>query len=334
MATALTARAVRSSATAPAPPLSLARFAALVTGYNVLVVLWGAVVRATGSGAGCGEHWPLCNGTVVQHWQSLASVIEFAHRASSGIALLLLLGLVGWVWRAMPKRHLARTAVLAAAVLTFNEALLGALLVLLGLTAQNRSPLRAAYLSLHLANTLLLLGALALTTHFVQRTAGKMRGSITFVRRGAVLGTLLLMLGVGVAGSLAALGDTLYPAHSLREAFLQDVHGGGSGAWLLRLRVLHPALSVLAAAAAFGLARVGLRLPAARTAARVVTGLVVLQLALGAGDVLMLAPTAMQVLHLLAADLLWIALVVLGAQLALVPLGCPGAGGSCRATAT
>ena len=41
------------------------RFAWLTLGFLILVILWGAFVRATGSGAGCGNHWPLCNGVVV-----------------------------------------------------------------------------------------------------------------------------------------------------------------------------------------------------------------------------------------------------------------------------
>ena len=44
---------------------SFARFAGAVLGYNLLVIVWGAYVRASGSGAGCGNHWPLCNGVVV-----------------------------------------------------------------------------------------------------------------------------------------------------------------------------------------------------------------------------------------------------------------------------
>ena len=55
----------------------LRRFAWAVVGYNVLVIVWGAVVRATGSGAGCGDNWPLCNGQVVPLNPRVATVIEF-----------------------------------------------------------------------------------------------------------------------------------------------------------------------------------------------------------------------------------------------------------------
>ena len=52
---------------------SLSRFAWAVLVYNVVVILWGAVVRATSSGAGCGDHWPLCNGVVLQTNPRLAT---------------------------------------------------------------------------------------------------------------------------------------------------------------------------------------------------------------------------------------------------------------------
>ncbi len=310
------------------PPRALCRYAWGVTGYNVAVVLWGSIVRATGSGAGCGEHWPLCGGTVVQHWKTTASIIEFAHRASSGLALLLLVGLVGWTWRATPRRHLARVAAGASAVLTFNEALLGALLVLLGLTADNHSPLRAVYLSLHLANTLLLLGALALTAHLLGRAEGRMRGGVEYRGLLPVLLGLGATLTVGVTGSLAALGDTLFPAHSLREAFLQDTSAQSS--WLLRLRWVHPAMSLLAAVFLGAIVVAALRSPRHRALGQFVVGMLVFQMVLGGADVLLLAPTWLQITHLLGADVLWIAAVVLSARLCIVPVGCPGGGVACR----
>src|ERR1700693_876372 len=144
------AHAVPASATlmAPAGSALLPRFAWIVLAYNVAVILWGAVVRATSSGAGCGDHWPLCNGVVVQSNPRLATLIELAHRLSSGLTLPLVLLLLLWTFRSTVSGHLARIATIAAVVFTFNEALLGALLVLLRLTADNRSPARAVYLSL------------------------------------------------------------------------------------------------------------------------------------------------------------------------------------------
>jgi heme A synthase len=162
-----------SAAAKSRPPVLtlLPRFAWGVLAYNVAVILWGAVVRATSSGAGCGDHWPLCNGVVLQTHPRLATMIELAHRMSSGVTVIAVLAAAGVDISQHRFGHLARITAIAATVLTFNEALLGALLVLLRLTADNRSPARAVYLSLHLANTLLLLGALTLA-----RTSSRARG--------------------------------------------------------------------------------------------------------------------------------------------------------------
>jgi heme a synthase len=301
-------------------PRALTRYAWSVLAYNIAVIVWGAAVRATGSGAGCGDHWPLCNGSVIQHYPTAATLIEFAHRASSGVALVAVIGLLIWTFRAMPHRHLARTASVAALVLTLNEALLGALLVLLGKVANDQSGSRAVYLGLHLTNTLLLLGALALTAHFLSRKQGFMHGSVEVRTPGIALTGIIATLIVGVSGSLAALGDTLFPATSLRAAFLQDFSSDSS--WLVRLRWLHPALSLLAGAFLIWLVYRAARIQMHRRPSLTLGALVLVQFALGIGDIVLLTPTAMQLLHLLGADLLWVSLVVLLARLCLPPIGC------------
>ncbi len=68
--------------------------------YNVLVILWGAYVRISGSGAGCGAHWPLCDGQVIPRSFTLERVVEFSHRGSSGVSGLLALAVVAWLLRA------------------------------------------------------------------------------------------------------------------------------------------------------------------------------------------------------------------------------------------
>ncbi len=140
------------------PSPALRRFAWGVLGYFIAVILWGSLVRATGAGAGCGNHWPLCNGTVMQHSPRIDTMIEFTHRITSGISFFSVVALLAWTFAATVRGHLARAAVVAAVAFTVIEAALGAFLVKLGLTAQSRSPLRAPYLALHLTNTLLLAG--------------------------------------------------------------------------------------------------------------------------------------------------------------------------------
>lgn len=301
----------------------LVRFAWGVLVYNIAVILWGSVVRATGSGAGCGKHWPLCNGTVMQHSPKVATLIEYSHRATSGIALFAILALLLWTYLRTPRRHLARVAAVAATVLVFNEALIGALLVLLGKTAHDQSTSRAVYLALHLTNTLLLVAALALTAHFLSRSYGFMRGSVELKSAGLASAGLLATLLVGVCGSLAALGDTLFPETTLRAAFAADFSANSD--WLLRIRWAHPALAVVAGVFICWLIYKAAWRGENRRLAGTVIGLLFLQYALGVADVMLLAPTWMQIVHLLGADLLWIALVVLTARICLVPVGCMGA---------
>jgi cytochrome c oxidase assembly protein subunit 15 len=290
----------------------LPRFAWWLLAYNVAVILWGAVVRATSSGAGCGDHWPLCNGVVLQSNPRLATLIELAHRLSSGLTLPLVLLLLLWTFRSTVSGHLARIASIAAVVFTFNEALLGALLVLLRLTADNRSPARAVYLSLHLANTLLLLGALALAAHYLSRSEAFTRRTIRFTQLPLAVTGITVTLLLGVTGTLAALSDTLFPATSLTAAFAQDF--SASGGWLLRLRILHPLTAVIAGLFICWLLLRSIKRPSERKLALLVLGLLALQFALGLADVTLLAPVWLQIVHLLGADLLWIALVVLAAK--------------------
>jgi cytochrome c oxidase assembly protein subunit 15 len=303
------------------PPAALRRFAWGVLSYNVAVIVWGSAVRSTGSGAGCGDHWPLCNGTVVQHHPALATLIEFAHRATSGIDLVCVLALLVWTLVVVPRPYLARACAIAVLILTLNEALLGALLVLLGHTAQDRSPSRAVYLALHLTNTLLLLAALALTAHFLSRRDNTARGALILHAPRLALTGLIATLIVGVTGSLAALGDTLYPAHNLLTAMAQDFSPGSS--WLLQIRWLHPAISLIAGAFIIWLVFRALQTPnpshpGNRALAIGVLLLLALQYLLGLADLALLAPTWMQMLHLLGADLLWIALVILSARVCLI----------------
>jgi heme A synthase len=292
----------------------LARFAWFVLAWNVVVILWGAYVRATGSGAGCGAHWPLCNGEVVPRSPDTAMLIEFSHRISSGLALVAVLVLAVWIWRTVAAGHPARRAAVASLVFIIVEALLGAGLVLFRLVAQDESLARAMVMPLHLANTLILLLCLTLTAHFLSGGApvaisGRTR---TF---GVLVALLVLMIGVGKTGAIAALGDTLYPASSLLEGLKADF--APTTSLLLRLRILHPALGVaVGAMLVFGTAAIPLASGdrRGRLARRAVVALAAVQVVVGFVNVWLLAPVWLQLTHLLIADLLWIALVVLTAS--------------------
>jgi cytochrome c oxidase assembly protein subunit 15 len=302
------------------PSPALRRFGWGVLVYFIAVILWGALVRATGSGAGCGDHWPLCNGTVVQHAPRIDTLIEFTHRITSGISFFSVVALLAWTLATTARGHLARVAAVAAVAFTVVEAALGAFLVKLGLTAQSRSPWRAPYLALHLANTLLLVAALTLTAHFLSRRTGFLRGKVRIAVPFAGIASLAVVLAVGVTGSLAALGDTLFPASSLGAAFSQDL--SSTSEWLVRWRWTHPAVAFLSS-----VFLIWLLVRAAqrrshwdnRALSALVLLLLALQYVLGILDVAYLAPVWLQIAHLLGADVLWSAIVVLAARLTIEP---------------
>jgi len=299
--------------------MSFPAYARSVLGFNLLVILWGALVRATGSGAGCGRHWPLCNGLVVPRAAETPTLIEYGHRITSGLALILVAVLWWWSRKAFASGHRVRKAAAWSFGFIVIEALIGAGLVLLGLVGDDDSIARAAYLALHLLNTFLLLGALALTSFWATSHAPLVRPT-----RGAAFWLLLtgclIILAVGMTGAIAALGDTLFPTVSLAEGMRADADS--TSHFLLRLRVLHPLLALLAgvylSVMVWLLARVR---PASLQSpwSRALSSLVLVQLGVGLTNLLMLAPTALQIVLLFVADLLWITLVIFSASALTAP---------------
>ena len=314
----------------PASTDRFRRFAWITLAYTVGVILWGAYVRATGSGAGCGEHWPTCNGVVVPRAPSVETMIEFTHRVTSGVSLLLVVALGWWARRAFPPGHRVRGAALGAVVFILTEALIGAGLVLFGLVADDASGARAVVLAVHLANTFVLLACLALTAAWADGRDARGAGS-PFTSAGWL--ALGACLAVGVSGAVAALGDTLFPTRSLAEGLAQDFSPTAHA--LVQLRLHHPWIAVVVS--------LGLVAWAQRTRPRhddlarpatTVTALVGVQLAVGAVNVLLLAPVWLQLVHLLLADALWIALVLLASRLADLPATAAQASRALRSSST
>jgi cytochrome c oxidase assembly protein subunit 15 len=285
---------------------AVARFAVFTLGFFILVVLWGAVVRASGSGGGCGASWPLCNGDFFPHHPRLATLIEFAHRSTSGICTLLDLALIAWTFTVTPRRHRARAAVLWSAAFLILEAAFGAVLVLRHYVEDNISTGRIVMQSIHFTNTLLLMASLALVGRFLrddrEDSGVPARPAPLWTAWLAIVSTIV----VGATGALAALADTLFPSPTLRAAIESDF--AATSPLLVRMRWLHPAAAVIAFFCVLLLVRSGGRM------ARAIFSLLLLQFVLGIADILLLAPTWMQVLHLLGADLYWVALVLLAAE--------------------
>ena len=286
------------------------RFAWGVLGWNLLVVLWGAYVRASGSGAGCGSHWPLCNGEVLPRAPKLETIIEFAHRVTSGATVIPVVGLAVWSFFRFPRPHRVQKAALYSVVFLLIEAALGAGLVLFKYVASNASPGHAFYLCLHLVNTQLLLAALALTAWFSRDDAAP-----PGPRSPLLKGTLVAALLVSATGVIAALGDTLFPAASLAAGFKQDLDAASS--LLPRLRIAHPILAVASGIYFIVAAITVLRskpLPVSMKIAMSVLLLSLTQLCAGVINLALLAPIWMQIVHLFLANLVWISLVLLTAE--------------------
>jgi|KBSSwiS6_1023812.scaffolds.fasta_scaffold00812_4 cytochrome c oxidase assembly protein subunit 15 len=281
--------------------------------FLLAVVAWGAFVRATGSGAGCGAHWPVCNGQVVPRAPALETMIEFGHRVSSGLVTLAVVAWAVWGFLAFPRGHRVRRGATLGVLAILAEGAIGAALVLLRLTGKDDSLTRAAVMGLHLVNTFFLLAVVALSGAWaagVGRLRLRDQGAVAVLMPAALVGLIVL----GVSGGIAALGDTLFPSSSLAEGLRQDL--SGSAHVLLRLRVVHPLLALavgtllLITAAVCALLRPG---DSVRRAAIALGALVVVQLMAGLVNLALLAPVWMQLVHLLLADAVWLAAVLLGA---------------------
>ena len=287
----------------------LARATWATLAATIAVAIWGAFVRATVSGAGCGSHWPLCDGAVLPDVGSAATAIEFTHRVTSGLALLAVVGLWAALRRVAPAGALARRAALASLGFMLVEAAIGAGLVLLELVGENTSVARAVVMGGHLVNTFALVGALTITAWALGgRGPLRLHGGRAAWDLWACAAALLL---TSVSGAVAALGDTLFPAESLFEAWRQELSVTSN--ILIRLRLLHPVIAVATAAAVAVVARsrTGNDAPGL---ARLLVWLLAVQLAAGAINVLLLAPTWLQLVHLLLANAVWVVFVLLAAE--------------------
>jgi heme A synthase len=280
---------------------------------NVFVILWGAYVRATGSGAGCGSHWPLCNGEVIPRTTQIETIIEFTHRITSGLVFILVVIMFLWAFRLFAKGHIVRLGATLSMFFIVTEALVGAGLVLFGWVAKDESIGRVYSMSIHLTNTFLLLASLALTGWWA---SGGERPQF-YGQSVTVLGLLIGWIGLiilGISGAITALGDTLFPAATLVEGVQQDF--SPTAHFLIRLRVWHPVIAITLSFYIFLLAGLISMFRADRVVRRLAIALAaafLLQLIVGLFNLLLLAPVWLQLVHLLVADTVWILWVLLSA---------------------
>lgn len=295
-------------------------YARFVLLFNMLVILWGVFLRASKSGDGCGEHWLTCHGEVIPSAPEFKTVIEFTHRVSTAIDGILMLILIVWAIRIwLNFRDLQSRQVLIASLGSFffvlTEAAVGAGLVLTGNTADAVTNARPFWAIGHLINTFILLTFLTLTVWFAAaprrftfRNAGR---PILLI---AVAATALIL--VGASGSLAALSNMLFPSQSLAEGIAKDLSATSN--IILRLRVSHPIVSILTAGYLVFLSgwlkRTSENDSTVTRWSNLVSILVLVQIAFGAATLLTLGPIVMQLGHLLLADAIWIAFVLLCAN--------------------
>lgn len=277
--------------------------------YTILVIAWGAWVRISHSGDGCGESWPLCHGEFIPveaaKSQGNRTWVEFTHRIMSGLFGILVIWLTYSVHRNFERSHPIRLAAKLSLAFTLTEALLGAKLVLFGLVGSNASGLRGLIMSLHFLNSAILVASLSATAFFGSRSHWRRRDFADLLGRGPIrhlpiLGLLGLVI-LGMTGTIAALSTTLFPAKSLLDGIFQDLNPQHV---FLRLRILHPVLGVFVGAALAALFVVvaeatsdsGIR-RRSRTLAITLAGTVVI----GAITLLWLSPFALRLVHLILA---------------------------------
>ena len=275
--------------------------------YTVSVIIWGAWVRISHSGDGCGQHWPLCEGAFIPQQAAGKTWIEYLHRLTSGLYGLFVAALMIQALRIFPRGSAQRAAAILTFVLMIIEAALGAALVLKGLVGENATLYRLFVMTFHQINSLLLVGSTVIWAHLTARSVfpwtdlkGRLRP----------FSPLALFVCIPATGAWAALANTLFPSLNLAEGLQKDF--ASDSPWILRLRVVHPLLALsLGVILALHFYRIAMRTSdsASRQAALRVSGVFAGALIFGILTLISLSPIWMKLVHLTWAQLLWISLV-------------------------
>ena len=272
---------------------------------SIFSIIAGAIVRATGSGDGCGSSWPTCNGEIIPKLNTSSELIEFSHRSISGI--LLIITLIIFVKSFNDEVPIFQKRIIW--FLTFFvllEALIGAVIVIYEWVGLNSSTPRIIAVPLHLVNTFGLLGTYTLLFHITKNSKTSL---INFFDRSFKI-SLFLFLVSGAMGSIAALADVIFPSESFITGLTEDFDSKSEV--LTRLRILHP---LFASALSVYLYSEANRL---QNEYKVITKniklLILLGVFLGILNVVSNIILPLTILHLLIADLLWIVYIYKSAE--------------------
>ncbi len=272
---------------------------------SVFSIIAGAIVRATGSGDGCGASWPTCNGEIIPELDTPSELIEFSHRSVSGVLLIITLIIFVKSFKdEVPT--LQKKIIWSLTFFVLLEALIGAVIVIYEWVGMNSSVPRIIAVPLHLVNTFGLLGAYTLLFHLTRNSKTTLNN---FFDRGFKIGLFLFLLS-GATGSIAALADVVFPSESFITGLGEDFDTNSEV--LTRLRILHP---IVASALSLYLYSEANRL---QNEYQVITKniklLILLGVLLGVSNVISNIILPLSILHLLMADLLWILYVYKSAE--------------------
>ena len=284
-----------------------------LVGYNIIVIMWGAVVRATGSGAGCGNHWPLCNGEIVPQLERIETKIELFHRLTTSLDGLLVIILVFFAYRLYTRKSTIFKWAFTALVFILIEGFLGRMLVIQDWVADNVSVMRAIAVAVHLVNTYFLLAALTITAWLGNKSEIKLR-KLRIVNYLLTTGLTLAII-FSAMGAITALGDTLFPSEAISFDIQKNFDPANN--FLIRLRVIHPILAILSSSYLI----IAIRVIKNKQLGKMIdfrgnwlTGVIIAQVLAGGTTILTLAPLFMQMLHLMFADIFWVSLVLFSVE--------------------
>lgn len=278
--------------------------------YTALIIAWGAWVRISGSGDGCGAHWPLCHGEAIPSAANVKTWTEVSHRYSTALFGLLVIAQLVAIRRLTPRDNPARFWIWCTLFFTATEALIGRMLVTRGLVDESQSLSRLVVMPLHLVNTSLLLFSEVMAAESVAWGLRKVVAISPRQRRwiavGIAFATVLL-----TTGAIAALGSHLMPATSLQQGLAQDLQQDAHLA--VRLRLLHPLLGLIIPLASWFICShwaVQAPSPQLSTMYRRFGISVLVMVIIGILTLTLLAPTWLKLVHLTLANIL----VILGSR--------------------